>query len=250
MPTGRVHSHRPLHRRAVHGLPLQAHGAWLSYHPRRVPLPRPEDSQRTKAIKALDLAAKDFPILNTKFLALSATIAEKVSDGQVITCIAGIKYQGTTIDWDNFNISFAKQLTNDPAQPSKESVKRLFAAWSEIVFEPPYIKWPCKAVNLIKFYEFRNDIDRAFVEAAVDRYIERISQLGRDTPSDLAMQRIALLQLRKSIEPCRSELMVDDMVADVRAGNTAPAAPDSRARLSGRYSIFKTLMVCLGHKSP
>ena len=180
-----------------------------------------EDSQRTKAIKALDLAAKDFPILNTKFLALSATLAEKVNDGRVITCIAGVKYQGTTIDWDNFNISFAKQLTQDPAQPSQESGKRLFAAWSEIVFEPPYIKWPFKGINLIKFYEFRNDIDRAFVDAAVDRYIERISQLGRDTPSDLAMQRIALLQLRKSIEPCRSELMVDDMVADVRAGNTA-----------------------------
>jgi len=180
-----------------------------------------EDSLRTKAIKALDLAAKDFPILNTKFLALSATIAEKVNDGRVITCIAGVKYQGTTIDWDNFNISFAKQLTQDPAAPSKESIKRLFAAWSEIVFEPPYIKWPSKAINLIKFYEFRNAADQAFVEAAVDRYIERISQLGRDTPSDLAMQRIALLQLRKSIEPCRSELMVDDMVADVAAGNTA-----------------------------
>lgn len=180
-----------------------------------------EDSLRTKAIKALDLAAKDFPILNTKFLALSATIAEKVNDGRVITCIAGVKYQGTTIDWDNFNISFAKQLTADPSDPSKESIKRLFAAWSEIVFEPPYIKWPSKAINLIKFYEFRNAADQAFVEAAVDRYIERISQLGRDTPSDLAMQRIALLQLRKSIEPCRSELMVDDMVADVAAGNTA-----------------------------
>ena len=180
-----------------------------------------EDSQRTKAIKALDLAAKDFPILNTKFLALSATIAEKVNDGRVITCLANIKYQGTPIDWDNFNISFAKQLTQDPAQPSKESIKRLFNAWAEIVFEPPYIKWPHKAINLIKFYEFRNDIDRAFVEAAVERYLDRISQLGRDTPSDLALQRIALLQLRKSIEPCRSELMVDDMVADVRAGNTA-----------------------------
>lgn len=180
-----------------------------------------EDSLRTKAIKALDLAAKDFPILNTKFIAMSATIAEKVNDGRVITCISGIKYQGTTIDWDNFNISFAKQLTADPSDPSKESIKRLFAAWSEIVFEPPYIKWPSKAINLIKFYEFRNAADQAFVEAAVDRYIERISQLGRDTPSDLAMQRIALLQLRKSIEPCRSELMVDDMVADVAAGNTA-----------------------------
>lgn len=180
-----------------------------------------EESKRTKAVKALDLAARDFSILNTKFLAMSATLAEKVNDGRVITCIANIKYQGTVISWDNFNVNFAKLLTADPSVPNKESIKRLFAAWQEIVFEPPYIKWPHKAINLIKFYEFRNQADRDFVDAAVERYIERISQLGRDTPSDMAMQRIALLQLRKSIEPCRSELMVDDMVADVRAGNTA-----------------------------
>ena len=180
-----------------------------------------EDSQRTKAIKALDLASRDFPILSTKFLCLSATPAEKVNDGRVITCIANIKYQGTVISWDNFNVNFAKLLTADPAIPSKESVKRLFGAWSDIVFEPPYIRWPNKAINLVKFYEFRNEADRAYVEAAVERYIERISNLGRDTPSDMAMQRIALLQLRKSIEPSRSELMVDDMVSEVRRGNTA-----------------------------
>lgn len=180
-----------------------------------------EESKRTKAIKALDLTARDFSVLNTKFLAMSATLAEKVNDGRVITCIANIKYQGTIISWDNFNVNFAKLLTADPSVPNKESIKRLFAAWQEIVFEPPYIKWPHKAINLIKFYEFRNQADKDFVDAAVDRYVERISQLGRDTPSDKAMQRIALLQLRKSIEPCRSEMMVDDMVADVRTGNTA-----------------------------
>ena len=182
-----------------------------------------ENSLRSKAIRALDEAARNFPILNTKIIAMSATPAEKINDGRTITCLADITYQGQKITWDNFNQSFAALVANgaDPSEPSKASVERLFNAWREIVFEPPYIRWPFKSINAVRLYEFRNEADRAYADAAVERYIERISQLGRDTPGDLAMQRIALGQLRKSLEPCRAELMVDDMVAEVRKGNTA-----------------------------
>lgn len=180
------------------------------------------DSLRTKAVRAMHEAMLGFPILKTKVLALSATPAEKVNDGRLITCMAGITFQNQKITWDNFNQSFATIVAEgDPNVPTKASVTRLFDAWSEIVFEPPYIKWPYKAINSVKLYEFRNQADKEFVDAAVERYLDRISQLGRDTPGDLALQRIALLQLRKSIEPSRAELMVDDMVAEVRKGNTA-----------------------------
>jgi len=180
-----------------------------------------EDSLRTKAIRAYDEAARAFPALKTKILAMSATPAEKVNDGRVITCLADITYQNTKISWDNFNLSFAKLITPDPHIPSKASVERLFAAWQEIVFEPPYIKWPFKAINACRLYNFRNQQDEDFANSAVERYIDRTKNLGRDVPSDLAMARIELGQLRKSLEPCRSELMVDDMVREVNAGNSA-----------------------------
>lgn len=180
-----------------------------------------ENSLRSRAIRAMHEAMASFPILNTKILAMSATPAEKVNDGRVITCMADITYQGQKITWDNFNQSFANLITPDPAEPSKASVEKLFLAWREIVFEPPYIRWPYKSINAVRLYEFRNQADRDYVNAAEDRYIDRISTLGRDTPNEFAMRRIALLQLRKSLEPSRSELMVDDMRAEVLKGNTA-----------------------------
>lgn len=180
-----------------------------------------ETSQRHKAIKALDLAARSSPWLKMKVIAMSATPAEKVNDGRLISCMADFSYQSVPITWDNFNVQFARLLCADPAEANKSAVNRMFVAWSEFVFEPPYIKWPFKSINSVRMYEFRTQQDREYVDRAEDDYIEKCSKLGKDTPSDLALRRIALLQYRKRTEPCRAEWMIDDAIDEIRKGNTA-----------------------------
>ena len=179
------------------------------------------DANRTKAIRAMDNAIRDVKFIPCKFLCMSATPAEKVDDGRTFTCLADVTFQGQTITPDNFNVSFAKLLTDRPDQPSKASVERLFNAWRPWIVEPPYLRWKHKAINSCRLLTFRTAEDKAFADSAVERYIDRISQLGRDVPGDMALARIALLQLRKSLEPCRAESIVDLMAEEVAAGNTA-----------------------------
>lgn len=180
-----------------------------------------ESSQRHKAVKAIDLAARSCPWLPFKVIAMSATPAEKVNDGRLISCMADFEYEKVPITWDNFNVQFARLLCADPTKANKSAVQRMFDAWGQFVFEPPYIKWPYKSINSVRFYEFRNKQDEEYVARAEDDYIERCSKLGKDTPSELALRRIALLQYRKRTEPCRAELMIDDAIAEIKKGNTA-----------------------------
>ena len=180
-----------------------------------------EGTKRFKAVRAMIKAAQNFPLLNTKIIAMSATVAERVNDARLLVCAANHKHDGVLINWENFNTSFAKLICNDPSIANKEAIKRVFVSIRPWTFEPPYMKWKHRAINSIRIYDFKSRADEIHVANAEVDYLDRISKLGKSTPSDLALRRIALLQYRKRIEPARAEQMVDDMVAEVRAGNTA-----------------------------
>jgi len=181
-----------------------------------------ETSNRTKAVFSLDERIRSFPFLNTKYLFMTATLAERVNDTRVIVSFADIKFQGTPITKSSFSTAFANIIGGQagPAVPSKASISRLFDAIAPIIHEPPYFPWPFKAINAIRPVTFADASDREYYDTAFERYLDRIENLGKDTPSDLAARRIALGQLRKAAEPCRAKQMVDDAVLGLNNGKS------------------------------
>lgn len=179
-----------------------------------------DQSNWHKCMVAFDRALRAHEsLLDTKFLFMSGTPIERINDSKLFVCMSDIKYQNTVITYDNFKQNFADILANgEPHLPNKAAAGRFFSALGDRIVEFPYIKWPHKAINSVRFYDFQTAEDRIFYDSSVDRYLDRISKLGKETPGERAMRYIALMQLRKEVEPIRSKQVANDMHADVQAG--------------------------------
>lgn len=196
-----------------------------------------------KCMAALDQLCRQYKdLLDTKFLFMTGTPVEKINDSKLFVCMSDLKYQNTLITYDNFKQNFADIIANgSPHLPNKAAANRYFTAISDRVVEFPYIKWPHKAINSVRFYSFRTAEDRVQYDSAIDRYLDRISKLGKETPNERAMRYIALLQLRKEVEPIRSIQVADDMHNDVQSGYS----PVLGTAFTG--SIIKTTFYLMDH---
>lgn len=179
-----------------------------------------DQSNWYKCMFALDQACRSHKeLLDTKFIFLSGTPIEKINDSKLFVCMSDIKYQDTVITYDNFKQNFADLIANgEPHLPNKAAAGRFFSTLGDRIVEFPYIKWPHKAINSVRFYDFLTVEDKNHYDGSVDRYLDRISKLGKETPGDRAMRYIALQQLRKEVEPIRSKQVANDMHTDVQAG--------------------------------
>jgi len=179
-------------------------------------------SGRTKAIRALFEMAANYPLINCRFLWMSATAVERINDIEMFVCSSDIDYNGQRITFANFRQSFAMQMALDgrPDLPNVAATARLFKAIGHRVFEIPYFPWPFKAINACRFYRFKTDAHRQQYLNATDEYLERVEKMGRNAPNERALKYIFLLQLRKKVEPIRAEQIADDMHRDFQQGKT------------------------------
>jgi len=189
-----------------------------------------EDAIRTEIIKSLDETERQCknpltqqPLFNMKVLYLTATPVERVADMRMFVCMTDIKYQGQRITYENFNTGFANIIANgSPDKVTKASTKRLWEVLRHRIIELPRVKWPHKAVNSVKLYEFETPEDRALYRAAWQRHCERCRLLGKDP--DAGAEYTSLMIFAREVEPIRARQVVREMVANVMEGRTSVMA--------------------------
>lgn len=169
------------------------------------------ESKRSKAVRAMDSFIRACNH-NTQFMFFSATLAERMRDVQIFTCLSDIMYEGQKITFDNFVIQFGNILSGTGIfMPNKEAMSRFRKVFAERLFEIPPVKWPYQMRTALKLYQFKNSDQRDQYEKAEAEFLERIAKLGKRIPSERAMRAIAVGQFRKKCEPIRAEQIVDEM---------------------------------------
>lgn len=189
-----------------------------------------EDATRTQVIKALYEASKSLlnpltnkPLIDTKYLFLTATPVEKVNDLRMFVCMTNLNFQGTRITFENFNTLFANVIAlGQPNKVTKESTKRLWKVLRHRVVELPKAKWDHKAINMVKLYTFETDEDRNFYAASWERHLERCRMLGKD--GDAGAEYTSLMIFARDVEPIRARQIVREMHGNVQTGGTSVMA--------------------------
>lgn len=170
-----------------------------------------------KTCAALRNFTKSYPFFNTRWLFMSGTLAEKISDLEFIATTSDVLYSNQTITPDNFRQVFANPISNGrPDIVNAEAMKRAFAVFSPIFAEIPYFPWPYKAINAVRYYKFKTAEDKVHYDQSWDRYVTRCEVLGKDAESNLRYG--PLLMFRKDVEPLRAVQIADDMHNDIING--------------------------------
>ena len=186
-----------------------------------------------KAMMSMVEKLKEFKFLKTKFLCMSATLAEKINDLEFIACAADIDYGGQIITPSNFQEVFARPIAKGrPDVVNAEAMKRAFNVFSPRLAEIPYVPWPYKAINAVRYYNFRTPEDRIYYKQSWERYVDRCEKLGKDAGANARYG--PFLMFRKDVEPLRALQIADQMHEDIQHGfspgmGTAFTAPIIKA---------------------
>jgi hypothetical protein len=173
------------------------------------------ESGRTKAVLAMDKFHREYnwPI---QYMFFSATLAEKMRDTYCFTALSNITFQGNLITKDNFVVQFANILSPSGIHlPNKEAMRKFRMVVSDRLYEIPHKAWPFKLRSAVKLYKFLSDEQIQSYNRAEEEFLDKISQLGREIPSERALRAIAVTQFAKKCEPIRAEQMVAEMYENV-----------------------------------
>jgi len=181
-----------------------------------------EGTTTAQRIRLLDEFVRSVPIATTQFLFFTATLAEKINDTKMFVCMSDVKYEGQLITYDNFNVQFAQIIGEGrPDLPNKAAMDRFRKFFQHRLYEIPKTRWPFAAKINLRFFKFLTPEDKNQYDTAIEEYLDQIAKLGKKMPNEMALRAIALLKLRKKVEPIRSRQVADCMHEDVLRGESA-----------------------------